>query len=126
MSGTTSRRLAGIISFTIDGDTWDVVGPLEYRPTDVTVETMKGQSRVEGFSEMPMEGMISAKLRDRGDTAVQALSALRNSTLIANAANGKSVYGAGMWRVGEPPSVNTQDGTFDITFNSDSVTEQTT
>jgi hypothetical protein len=125
MSGSTSRRLAGIVSFTVDGDTWDVVGPLEYQPTDVTVETIKGQSRVEGYGEMPEAGAISAKLRDQGSAALAALGAKRSATVIAVAANGKTVYGAGMWRVGPPLKANTQDGTFDIEFNSDSVTEST-
>jgi len=125
MSGTTSSRLAGIISFTIDGDTWAVVGPLEYVATDVEVTTLKGQSGVEGYSEMPCEGTISAKLRDRGDEAVASLSAKRNATLVAVAANGKTIYGSGMWRTGTPPKVNTQDGTFDIEFAGPSVTEAT-
>ncbi len=126
MSGSTSRRLAGVISWAIDGDAWDVVGPLEYQPTDVTVEDMKGQSGVEGYSEMPQVGIISVKLRDRGDETVQSLAAKRNATISATLANGKSVYGAGMWRSGEPPRVNSQDGTFDIEFHGPSVTEYTT
>lgn len=124
MSGTISRRLAGVVSFTIDGDAWDVVGPLEYSPSYVTRETVKGQSRVEGYSEMPMQGYVSVKLRDRGDETVQSLNGITNSTIVALLANGKTVYGAGMWQVGEI-GVDTQEGTFTVKFESDTVTEST-
>lgn len=125
MSGTTSRRLAGVASATIDNEAWDVVGDAEYMPDGASVETLKGQSRVEGFSEMPNPGFISFTLRDRGDESVQALGAKRNATVILVSANGKVVSGYGMWRVGEPPSVKTSDGTFSIRFESDLVTEDT-
>jgi hypothetical protein len=127
MSGSlsTSRRLAGIVSFTVDGESWDVVDGLEYQPDGASRETLKGQSRVEGFSEMPNQGMISATLRDRGDEAVRNLGAKTHATVIAISANGKTVSGFGMWRVGEPPSVKTKDGTFEIKFESDLVTEDT-
>lgn len=124
MSGTTSRRLAGIVSFTIDGDTWDAVGDVEYVTSNVARETIKGQSRVEGFSEMPTQGAIAAKLRDRGDETVFSLNTKTNSTIIIQAANGKTIYGAGMWQVGEI-SVNTQEASFSIRFESDNVQEHT-
>lgn len=123
MSGSTSRRLAGVVGFTIDGDAWDAVGDVDYQPDGFTVETLKGQTRVEGYSEMPMQGSISATLRDRGDVAVRGLAEKRSASIIVQAANGKTVYGYGMWRVGEPPSVKTSDGTFTIKFEGDSVTE---
>lgn len=124
MSGSTSRRLAGIVSFTIDSDTWDVVGDAEYGTSNIARETMKGQSRVEGFSEMPTQGYISAKLRDRSDETVFSLNAKTNATIIVQGANGKTVYGAGMWQTGEI-SVNTQEASFSIRFESDNVQEHT-
>ena len=123
MSGTTSRRLAGIVACTIDGEAWDVAGDAEYMPTGTTRETLKGQSRVEGYSEMPNQGMIAFTLRDRGDEAVAFLGAKNFATVILVNANGKTVSGYGMWRVGEPPSVKTADGTFSIKFESDLVVE---
>ena len=121
----TSKRLGGVVSFTVDGESWDVVGDCEYQPDGGTRETAKGQSRVEGYTENPNQGMISATLRDRGDAAVQDLGAKDNATVIVVAANGKTVSGYGMWRVGEPPAVKTSDGTFPIKFDSDLVTEDT-
>jgi hypothetical protein len=124
MSGSTSRLLAGIVSFTIDGAPWNAVDAVEYTPTMVTRETLKGQSAVEGFSEMPQQGRIAAQLRDRADATVQSLNAVTNSTIVIQAANGKTVTGSGMWQVGDI-RVGTKEGTFSIEFESDIVTEQT-
>ena len=122
MSGTTGRRLAGIASMTINGDAWNVVGDLVWQPTLVQRETLKGQTTVEGYSEMPMQGMIGAKLRDRADASVQALNGLGDATIVVIQANGKPVFGDQMWctEVGE---VNTQEGTFSVKFEGGTVTE---
>jgi len=123
MSGTLSgRRLAGIVSFTIDGNTWDCVGDCEYSPSTVIRETMKGQSRVEGFSEMPQQGYISANLRDRPDTTVFSLNQITGSTITVQLANGKTVTAVQAWQVGEI-GVRTQEASFPIRFESDTVIE---
>ncbi|HEX3984577.1 MAG TPA: phage tail tube protein [Acidisoma sp.] len=121
MSGT-NLRLAGVAALTIDGAPWNVVGDLEYSPTVVTRETIKGQTQVEGYSEMPQQGSISANLRDQGGTTVNSLNLMTNVTVIAQLANGKTVYGDAMWQVGEI-AVNSQEGTFKITFEGASVIE---
>lgn len=123
MSGSTAFRVAGVVSLAIDGESWDVKGPLSYMVSDSTVETVKGQSGVVGYSELPSQGAMSMKLFDRGDEAVATLAAKRNATITAVLANGKTVYGSNMWRVGEPPDVDTLDNSFDIKFEGISVTE---
>jgi hypothetical protein len=124
MSGTTSRRLAGVASLTIDGDAWDIVGDLEYGISTPERETLKGQTQVEGYSEMPRQGYMSARLRDRSDETVTSLGQKINSTIIALLANGKTVYGYNMWQTGEI-GVNTQEGMFTIRFEGPSVQEST-
>ena len=109
---------------TIDGDAWDVVGDLEYSPTTVARETLKGQTAVEGYSEMPQQGSMSARLRDRADETVYSLNGKTTSTIIAQLANGKTVYGYGLWQTGEI-AVNTQEATFTIRFEGPSVVEST-
>lgn len=123
MSGT-NLRLAGIVSLTINSDVWNVVGPLKYRPTFVERETLRGQSAVEGYSEMPQSGLISVVLRDRGDTTVGYLNSLTNVNVTALAANGKTITGFPMWQTGDI-QVDTKEGTFDVTFEGPIVTEQT-
>lgn len=123
MSGTsTTKRLAGVASLTIDGDSWDIVGDLEYSPTTVVRETLKGQTAVEGYSEMPQQGYLSMRLRDRSDATVYSLNQKSSAQVTAQLANGKTVYGYGMWQVGEI-GVNTQEATFSIRFESGEVVE---
>jgi hypothetical protein len=125
MSGSTPKgRLAGIVALTIDGDTWDVASALEYSPNTVVRETLKGQSAVEGFSEMPQPGFMAMTLRDRPDATVYSLNSKTNTTVVAQLANGKTVYGAGMWQTGEI-AVATQEGTFPIRFEGRNVIETT-
>ena len=123
MSGTTSRRLAGIASMTIDGDPWDVVSDLTWTSVNVIRETMKGQTAVEGYSEMPSQSHIGATLRDRSDASIASFNDMTSVTILVTQANGKQIYGANMWctEVGE---VRTQEGTFSVRFEGTSVTEQ--
>lgn len=124
MSGSTFNVLAGIVSFTINSEAWDAAGSVRYRVSGTERTIVKGQSRVEGFKEMPAEGIITATLRDRGDMPVASLDTTGLQVTI-QAANGKTVEGSGMGRVGEPVEVNTEEGTFEITFAGGTVTEQT-
>lgn len=122
MSGTTSRRLAGVIQVAINGDTWDVVGDWEYSPVTVTRETLKGQSRVEGYSEMPNQVYMSGRLRDRSDFPIASLNGLTGATVVAILANGKSLVMSGAWMTGEV-AVNTQDSVFTLRLDSDNLSE---
>ena len=122
MSGTTSRRLAGIASMTVDGDPWDVASDLVWQSVSVVRETMKGQTAVEGYSEMPTQCFIGATLRDRSDASVASFNQMTSVTILVTQANGKQIYGANMWctEVGE---VRTQEGTFSVRFEGTQVTE---
>jgi hypothetical protein len=122
MSGTVSRRLAGIAVMTIDGEPWDVVSDLVWSASSITRETMRGQSGVEGYSEMPNPNFISATLRDRSDMSVAALNTLTNASVVVQQANGKTVAGDNMWAT-EVGEVRTQEGTFTIRFEGRVVTE---
>jgi hypothetical protein len=101
-----------------------VAGDLEYSPSTVSRETLKGQTAVEGYSEMPQQGYMSMRLRDRADETVYSLNGKTASTIIAQLANGKTVYGYGLWQTGEI-GVNTQEATFTIRFEGPSVVEST-
>lgn len=118
------NRLAGVATMSIDGVTYMVAGGAEYQVSDFSVETLEGQSGVDGTKEMPKAGMIKAKLRDGGQVSMTALAAKRSSAVVLQMANGKVAVGTGMWRSGEVPSVNTEDGTFDIEFAGNDVTDQ--
>ncbi|MDR3513783.1 MAG: phage tail tube protein [Caulobacteraceae bacterium] len=117
------NRLAGQATLSVAGQTYMIVGELTYRVNDFTVETLKGQDGIHGTKEMAQTGMIKAKLRDSGSISVSSLAAMRDVNVVAQLANGKVVSGNDMWRVGEPPEVNTEDGTFDIEWEGLTVSE---
>jgi hypothetical protein len=123
MAASSNNRTAGVAVLQIDGSTYPVIGELTYRCAEMTVTTLKGQSGIHGTQEMPQTGMIKAKVRDTGDFSTAQLNALRNASVVGQLANGKVVSGSPMWRSGEPVEVNTEDGSFEITFEGQSVTE---
>ena len=120
---TSPNRLAGVAVLSVAGQTYPIVGELTYRVNEFTVETLKGQDGIHGTKEMPQTGMIKGKLRDTGSISVAALAATRNVNVVAQLANGKVIAGNNMWRVGEPPEVNTEDATFDIEWEGATVSE---
>jgi hypothetical protein len=119
-----ASRRAGVAYLTIDGDTWDVVGDLAYDAQTVTRETLAGQSGVQGYSEMPKAGFISATLRTRSDATTYSLASKTSATVIAQLANGTTIYGGNMWQVGDI-EIRTQEATFSIRFEGMNVTEST-
>ncbi len=125
MSGILTRGpLAGSATLTINGLQWDVVGELSYMPSGPVNETLKGQTRVEGFRTMPGEGYISGTLRDRNDQKISQFKGASGITAIGVLANGKVITCTNGW-VTELGALNTQEGTFDLHMESDDVTEDT-
>ncbi len=117
-----TTALAGIASLTIDGVNYLVAGDLKYQVSGVKRETLIGQDKVHGYSEVPRAGKISLSLRDRGDLSMAAVAAITNSTIVAELANGKTVVGRNMWNV-EDQEVDTTEGKADIAFEGVSVVE---
>lgn len=123
MSGT-NFPLGGTASLTINGDPWDVVGDLAYMPSGSKNETLKGQTRVEGFSIMPQEGYISGTLRDRRDRKLSDFQGASGVTAVGVLANGKVITCTNGW-VTELGELKTQEGTFELHIESNDVTEDT-
>lgn len=123
MSGSTGRRLAGVASITIDGNAYDVVSDLVWNPSTVKRETLKGQTRVEGYSEMPEVGYIAGTLRDNGALQYQTFNQMTAVTIVVQQANGKVIYGSPMWNV-TSDEVKTMDGTFSVRFEGLNVSEE--
>lgn len=116
--------LAGTATLTINGDAWSVVGEAQWQAAGMVNETLKGQSAVEGFSAMPGQGFIQATLRDRRDAKASALQGASGLTVILELANGKVITAVDAWQT-ENINVNTQEGTFELHVESDTVTEDT-
>ncbi|KAA8387040.1 phage tail protein [Acetobacter tropicalis] len=116
--------LAGLATITINGDVWSVVGEAQWQASGLVNETLKGQSAVEGFASMPGQGFIQATLRDRRDAKVSDLQGASGLTVILELANGKVITAVDAWQT-ENINVNTQEGTFELHVESDTVTEDT-
>lgn len=118
-----SNRIAGVASVTIDGRAYSIVGEGTYRPSTSTRESLMGQDGYHGYKEMPQPGKIAWTGRDGSALNVKALNDASNVTVVLVGATGKTVVGRNMVRVGEPVEVNTEEGTFSVTFEGPDVTE---
>ncbi|AQS88271.1 phage tail tube protein [Neoasaia chiangmaiensis NBRC 101099] len=122
MSGSVYRGpLAGTATCTINGEPWSIVSECQYQPSGDVNETLKGQSAVEGFSVMPQQGFVQMTLRDRRDRDVSAFQGASGLTIVIVQANGKVVTCTNGWQT-EAINLNTQEGTFELHVESDSVT----
>lgn len=117
------NRLAGVASITIDGKAYSIVGEGTYRVSSSTRDALKGQDGIHGFKEMAETGRISWTGRDSGSLSMTDLNAATGVTVVLTSANGKVIIGSKMWRSGDPAEVNTEEGTFQVVFESDDVSE---
>ena len=122
MAEDTTNRLAGVATIQVGGTNYLLQGELSYSPSTVTRETLAGQDQVHGFKEMPVAGFISGTLRDTDNLTVAAFNAMTNVTVSLSLANGKQVVGRNMWCV-NAQTVKATDATFEVRFESPSVTE---
>ena len=106
----------------MDGEALDV-SDVTYNANQIKRETQTGQNGVHGFSAMPVAPSISFTVRDAGNLSQQSFNQMTSSTVVIQLANGKTVYGDGMWTT-EVAEVNTTEGTFKVTFEGITVTEQ--
>lgn len=116
------ERLAGITGFTIDGVSYMVVADVNWSPGRWRRETLVGLDSVHGFSEVPLQGFISAQLRDSNQIVVGDFTEMRCVEVQIQLANGKVVGGANMWNV-EAIEVNAADATFRVRFDGVDVRE---
>ena len=116
------RPIAGAASLTVDGVPFNITAS-DYRVSTFKAETLKGQTKVEGYSEMPMEGFISATVRLLPEQASAQLVGARGATVVLVRRSGQVIYGAQMWQT-EDGSTNTADGTMSVKFEGPLVTEE--
>lgn len=118
------NRLAGVASVTIDGQAYSIAGEGTYRPSGSSRQSLTGQDGYHGYSEMPQPGRISWQGRDSGAVNIAALNEATDATVVLSLANGKTIIGRNMVRVGEQAiEVNTTDATFTVEFEGPDVSE---
>lgn len=120
----SSDLIAGSAQVTVDGETYQLEGSLKYSPSKVKREAMIGKDGFHGWKETPVTGWISMSLRDAGNLTVAAFNAMRNSTVVAQLANGKTIVGRNMGTT-DAQEVDTEDAKFEVKFEGPQVSEQT-
>jgi hypothetical protein len=118
----TRGPIAGAASLTVDGEPYNITAS-DFRPSGYKAETLKGQTQVEGYSEMPFEGYITATVRLLPNQQANRLVSARNVTVVLVRRSGQTVYGAGMWQT-EDAGTNSLDGTMSVKFEGALVTEE--
>lgn len=119
-----SNLLAGTAQVSVDGQTYQLEGGLKYSPSKVKREALTGPDGFHGWKETPVPGSITMSLRDAGDLTVESFNSMRNATIVAQLANGKTVVGRNMGAV-DTQEVETEDAKFEVKFEGPSVSEQT-
>ena len=118
----STRSIAGAASLTVNGQPYNITAS-DFRCSVFKAETLRGQTQVEGYSEMPMEGYISATVRLLPNQSSADLIGLRGATVVLVRRSGQTVYGADMWQT-EDGGTNTVDGTCQVKFEGALVTEE--
>lgn len=113
---TDPNRLAGVATVTVDGKSFSISGEGTYQLSGTKREPLIGQSGYDGYSEIPQPGNISWQGRDANHVDIAALNEATNVTVVLSLANGKTVTGRNMARIGDPIVVKTDDATFPAEF----------
>lgn len=120
---TDPNRLAGTAFVAADGTAMSLTGELTYTLSGETTESLTGQDGYHGYSAKPTVGEISFKGRDGPDVSIDDINRIRNATVTAQLANGKTIVGRNMSRIGPPVEVSTEDASFSIKFEGPDVVE---
>ena len=116
------NRIAGIAYIAVDGVNQMLVGEFTYNLSKVTRETMIGQDAVHGYAERPFAGFIACKLRDNQSLDAASFNGMKNVTVTAQLANGKTIVGRNMWTV-ETQEIDTSDAAITVRWESRTVEE---
>lgn len=86
-----NRRVGGIISFKISGESFNAKGNFTYNIGVPKKEAVVGSDGVHGFKEMPQVPYIEGSLTDTDELDLQALRETRDATCTLALANGKII-----------------------------------
>lgn len=117
-----TQLLAGTASIAVDGTTYMLEGAFKYSPSRIKRESLLGMDGFHGWKETPVAGSISCSLRDVGNLTVADFNRMRNVTVVASLANGKTIFGRRMGAV-DVQEVDSVDAKFDVKFEGPSVVE---
>ncbi len=115
-------RRAGLISFEIDGERYDVVGNIEYTLGETVREELVGADRVHGFMEKPGTPTMSLELRDEASLDVAKVLRMVDVTCMAELTNGKTVFLRNAFQAGEGTQ-GTEEGAIAVRFVGETAEE---
>jgi hypothetical protein len=114
--------LAGTANVTINGVAYMLQGDLSWSPNTVKQESLTGMEGYHGIKATPVAPFMEFTLRDSGEISVSAFDGLRNATVVAQLANGKTIIGRTMATI-DIQEVNSVEATFKLRFEGPDVVE---
>lgn len=111
-----SKR-GGIITFQIDGVTYDAKGSFTANLGRPLRESIVGSSGVHGYKETAQPASIEGTITDRSDLDLAKLVTLTGVTVAMTQANGKMIVLRDAWFAGEG-SVETEEGEIEVRFEA--------
>lgn len=115
----TTRRIAGMISLSVDGVIQNCEGDFEYNLGTPIRETLVGSDRVHGFSEKPQASFIKGNLRRMAGFDMKNFQNKDGVDAQLKLATGETFVFINGWVAGEG-TVNTGAATFPFEFYASS------
>ncbi len=118
-----AERVGGIIRITVDGQELRAKGEFDYNLGNNKREAVLGAGYAHGYKETPQVAFIEGAITDSFNMDLSALMNATDSTVILDAANGKSIVFRNAYFAGEG-GINTGEGEVKIRFESPYAAEE--
>jgi hypothetical protein len=115
-------RVGGIISFKVDGTQYSAKGNFTYNLGTPKKEAVLGSDGLHGYKETPQVAFIEGEITDNVSVDLKKLTELKDSTILLNLANSKSIVLRNAYYAHEGTG-NTDEGNFPIRFEGASAEE---
>jgi hypothetical protein len=117
-----NNRIGGVLTLTIDGNTYQVRGNWTVSPNRVKRDGVAGQDGVHGYTEMPVVPGAKGDFTATPGVSVTNLQNITDSTLQLTLANGSTYVLADAW-ANPAVEINTSEGRYPIDFGCLTCTE---
>lgn len=118
------QRKGGVIFFKVDGTQYQAKGNFSYGLGKEVREAIVGSDTVHGFKGMPTAPFIEGEITDSADLSLDSFSAITDSTVTLELANGKVIALRNAWSCNaDGLKVQTEEGNVAIRFEGISAEE---
>jgi hypothetical protein len=111
------KMIAGTAYIKVDGKQYTLGGSMNVAINEVTREGLAGLSGVAGYKETPHVPKIEGEFYTTTEFSVRDLEQVKNATVTAELANGKTYILSEAWQSGDI-EVDVAGGTCTITFEA--------